>query len=218
MKDKFIEIYKENIRRPGAEKLLTWLESSDFFEAPASTRFHLSKPGGLVEHSVHVYERLLKLYKVEKANPAYPGTQYLPADEELESIAICGLLHDICKVGCYKSEPKNQKTYDPEKVKKAQKWQIKHDALGDFIWETVMGYKFDEDFVYGHGEKSVYIASAFMKLTREEAVAIRFHMGPWQEGEKQNAGKVFEQCSLAALLHIADMMATYLDEADNEEG
>ena len=67
MKDKFIEIYKENIRRPGAEKLLTWLESSDFFEAPASTRFHLSRPGGLVEHSVHVYERLLRLYKVEKA-------------------------------------------------------------------------------------------------------------------------------------------------------
>ena len=218
MKDKFIEIYKENIRRPGAEKLLTWLESSDFFEAPASTRFHLSRPGGLVEHSVHVYERLLKLYKVEKANPAYPGTPYIPTVEEMESIAICGLLHDICKVGCYKSEPKNQKTYDPEKVKKAQKWQIKHDALGDFIWETVMGYKFDEDFVYGHGEKSVYIASAFMKLTREEAVAIRFHMGPWQDGEKQNAGKAFEQCSLAALLHIADMMATYLDEADNEEG
>lgn len=106
-------------------------------------------------------------------------------------------MHDICKVGCYKSEPKNQKTYDPEKVKKAQKWQIKHDALGDFIWETVMGYKFDEDFVYGHGEKSVYIVSAFMKLTREEAVAIRFHMGPWQDGEKQNAGKAFEQCSIA---------------------
>ena len=218
MKDKFIEIYKENIRRPGAEKLLTWLESSDFFEAPASTRFHLSRPGGLVEHSVHVYERLLRLYKVEKANPAYPGTPYLPTDEELESIAICGLLHDICKVGCYKSEPKNQKTYDPEKVKKAQKWQIKHDALGDFIWETVMGYKFDEDFVYGHGEKSVYIVSAFMKLTREEAVAIRFHMGPWQDGEKQNAGKAFEQCSIAALLHVADMMATYLDEVDDEEG
>ena len=218
MKDKFIEIYKENIRRPGAEKLLTWLESSDFFEAPASTRFHLSRPGGLVEHSVHVYECLLKLYKVEKANPAYPGTPYLPTDEELESIAICGLLHDICKVGCYKSEPKNQKTYDPEKVKKAQKWQIKHDAIGDFIWETVMGYKFDEDFVYGHGEKSVYIVSAFMKLTREEAVAIRFHMGPWQDGEKQNAGKAFEQCSIAALLHIADMMATYLDEVDDEEG
>ena len=81
-----------------------------------------------------------------------------------------------------------------------------------------MGYKFDEDFVYGHGEKSVYIVSAFMKLTREEAVAIRFHMGPWQDGEKQNAGKAFEQCSIAALLHIADMMATYLDEVDDEEG
>ena len=109
MKDKFIEIYKENIRRPGAEKLLTWLESSDFFEAPASTRFHLSRPGGLVEHSVHVYERLLKLYKVEKANPAYPGTPYIPTVEEMEFIAICGLLHDICKANFYAVEMRNRK-------------------------------------------------------------------------------------------------------------
>lgn len=210
MKEQFIKIYKENIHRPGADKLLAWLESSDFFEAPASTRFHLCRPGGLVEHSVHVYERLRMLYSIEHEEPDFPSGI---AEEAEETIAICGLLHDICKVGCYKHEPKNKKTYDPEKVKAAQKWQIKHDSLGDFIWESVMEYKFDEDFVYGHGEKSVYIASAYMKLTREEAVAIRFHMGPWQDGEKQNVGKAFEKCSLAVLLHIADMQATYLDEA-----
>ena len=210
MKEQFIKIYKENIHRPGADKLLAWLESSDFFEAPASTRFHLCRPGGLVEHSVHVYERLRMLYSIEHEEPDFPSGI---AEEVEETIAICGLLHDICKVGCYKHEPKNKKTYDPEKVKAAQKWQIKHDSLGDFIWESVMEYKFDEDFVYEHGEKSVYIASAYMKLTREEAVAIRFHMGPWQDGEKQNVGKAFEKCSLAVLLHIADMQATYLDEA-----
>lgn len=214
MKEQFIKIYKENIHRPGAEKLLAWLENSDFFEAPASTRFHLCRPGGLVEHSVHVYERLRELYSNELARNM-DGPVILP-DEDEEKIAVCGLLHDICKVGCYKFEPKNKKTYDPEKVKSAQKWQVKHDALGDFIWESVMEYKFDEDFVYGHGEKSVYIASAYMKLTREEAVAIRFHMGPWQDGEKQNVGKAFEKCSLAALLHIADMQATYLDEVDDD--
>ncbi len=100
MKEKFIEIYRENIARPGADKLLAWLETTDFFEAPASTRFHLSRPGGLVEHSVHVYERLLKLYISEKTEPGQPGL-YFPMAEELETIAICGLLHDLCKANFY---------------------------------------------------------------------------------------------------------------------
>lgn len=100
MKDRFIEIYNQNISRPGADKLLAWLETTDFFEAPASTRFHLSRPGGLVEHSLHVYDRLLKLYTFEKTEPGQPGT-YFPMAEELETIAICGLLHDICKANFY---------------------------------------------------------------------------------------------------------------------
>jgi len=212
MKDRFVEIFSSNIKRPGADKLLEWLERSDFFEAPASTRFHLSEPGGLVKHSVHVYERLREAYKNEKArNTAEPVSL---TKEEEEKIAICGLLHDVCKVDTYKKEPKNQKTYDPEKVNAAQKWQVKHDSIGDYIWETVMGYKFDDQLPYGHGEKSVYIISGFMRLTREEALAIRWHMGPWQDGEKQNAGSAFEKCKLAVLAHLADMQATYLDESE----
>ena len=202
MKDKFIEIYKENIRRPGAEKLLTWLESSDFFEAPASTRFHLSRPGGLVEHSVHVYERLLKLYKVEKANPAYPGTPYIPTVEEMEFIAICGLLHDICKANFYAVELRNRKN---------EKGQ----------WEKYPFYVVNDQLPYGHGEKSVYIISGFMKLTREEAMAIRWHMGFSDNDFKAggfSGGNAFEKFTLAVLTHIADLQATYLDEVDDEEG
>lgn len=212
MKEVFLEIYKDNIKRPGADKLLDWLEGSDFFEAPASTRFHLSRPGGLVEHSVHVYERLRELYTNELARNS--NGPVILSDEEEETLAICGLLHDLCKVGIYKKEPKNQKTYDSEKVKKAQKWQIKHDDMGDFIWETVMGYKFDDQLPYGHGEKSVYIISGFMKLSREEAFAIRYHMGAWQEAEKQNAGNAFNMFPLAVMTHVADMQATYLDEKE----
>lgn len=106
-----------------------------------------------------------------------------------ETIAICGLLHDLCKVGCYQKEPKNQKTYDPTKVGQAQRYQIKHDDLGDFIWETVMAYKFDDPMPYGHGEKSVYIVSSFMKLTREESFAIRYHMGPWGNEDQNGPSK-----------------------------
>ena len=179
MKEQFIEIFNDHIKRPGASSLLAWLEKSDFFASPASTCFHLSEPGGLAKHSIHVYERLRELYSNELARNT-DGPVIL-SDEDEEKIAICGLLHDICKVGCYKQEPRNQKTYDPEKVK-----------------------------------KSVYIASAYIKLTREEAVAIRFHMAAWQDGEKQNAGKAFERYSLAVMLHIADLQATYLDEVEQD--
>lgn len=212
MKEYFTEIYNEHIRREGAKELYNWLEKSSFFEDPASTRFHLSRPGGLVEHSVHVYERLRELYTNELARNS--NDSVVLSDEEEETLAICGLLHDLCKVGIYKKEPKNQKTYDPEKVKKAQKWQVKHDDMGDFIWETAMGYKVDDQLPYGHGEKSAYIISAFMRLSREEAFAIRYHMGAWQDGEKQNAGNAFNMFPLAVMTHLADMQASYLDEKE----
>ena len=92
MKEKFIEIYNENIKRAGADKLLEYLQTTDFFDAPASTRFHLSRPGGLVEHSIHVYERLKKLYMDNPLEAQFPWM----TDVEDETIAICGLLHDVC--------------------------------------------------------------------------------------------------------------------------
>lgn len=213
MKDHFIDIYKARIQREGSDKLLAWLESSDFFAAPASTRYHLCREGGLCEHSIHVYERLQELYLTEKVRGGL-----LPelTDQEEETIAIVGLLHDICKVGVYRQEPKNVKTYEPEKVKAAQKWQIKKDGMGEFIWETVMGYTFDDPVPFGHGEKSVYIASGFMRLTREEAFAIRFHMGPDKDGWK-DVGNAFSLFPLAVLTYAADMMATYLDENEKEQ-
>lgn len=211
LKERFVGIYTGTIKRPGADKLLEWLEKTDFFEAPASSRFHLSCPGGLLEHSLNVYDRLRNLFFEEFCTGE--ENRELTAEEQ-ESIAICSLLHDLCKVDVYKKEFRNQKTYDPEKVAKAEKWQIKNDAGGKFIWEAVETYKFQDDMPYGHGEKSVYIISGFMRLTREEAFAVRYHMGPWQEGEKRNAGDTFGKYTLALLTHMADMMATYIDETE----
>lgn len=199
MKDKFIEIYNQNISRPGADKLLAWLETTDFFEAPASTRFHLSRPGGLVEHSLHVYDRLLKLYTFEKTEPGQPGT-YFPMAEELETIAICGLLHDICKANFYAVEMRNRKN-----------------ELGQ--WEKYPFYVVNDQLPYGHGEKSVYIISGFMRLTREEAMAIRWHMGFSDNDFKAggfSVGNAFEKFPLALLTHMADLQATYLDERKDD--
>ena len=209
MKEEFIQIFKDNIKRDGADDLLAWLEKSTFFSDPASTKHHLSEPGGLCRHSLNVYYRLKQFAEAE----AEHDIKYAGISDE--TIAICGLLHDLCKVGCYQKEPKNQKTYDPAKVGQAQRYQIKHDDLGDFIWETVMAYKFDDPMPYGHGEKSVYIASSFMKLTREESFAIRYHMGPWGNEDQNGPSKAFEMYPLALFTHFADMAATKLDEKED---
>ena len=208
MKDTFLSIYETTITRAGSDKLKEWLIQSRFFDDPASANHHLAVNGGLCIHSINVYRRLKWLCEMEALqNPGF----VMPS---AETIAIIGLLHDLCKEGTYTQEPKNQKTYDPEKVAAAFFKERKKDSIGEFIWETVMKYTSDDKMPFGHGEKSVYIIQSFMKLTREEAFAIRYHMGAWQDGEKQNAGKAFEMYELAMLLHMADEFATFVDEKE----
>ena len=195
MKDRFIGLYQQLITRPGADKLLAWLGTTDFFEAPASTRFHLSHPGGLVEHSIHVYHRLHDLFVSERQNRENDPFIEL-SDNEEETIAICGLLHDICKANFYAVEMRNRKNEQGQ-------------------WEKYPFYVVNDQLPYGHGEKSVYIISGFMKLTREEAMAIRWHMGFSDNDFKAggfSVGNAFEKFPLALLTHMADLQATYLDE------
>lgn len=194
MKDKFIKAYTENITRSGADKLLAWIESSDFFTAPASTRFHLSSPGGLLEHSLHVFERM-KAICVNEATIT-PGFN----EPSMETIAVCGLLHDICKANFYAVEMRNRKNDQGR-------------------WEQYPFYVVDDKLPYGHGEKSVYIISGFMRLSREEAMAIRWHMGFSDndfQGGGYSVGNAFDKFPLAVLLHIADLQATYLDETGDK--
>ena len=211
-KERFIAVFEKNITRSGAKELLNYIENeTDFFEAPASTRFHLSVPGGLCEHSLHVYSRTREMYKSEKgAN--------LTAEEE-EKLAIIALLHDLCKTNFYITEMRNQKTYDAEKVRKASPWDVKHDANGDFIWETVPKYGVFDSFPYGHGEKSVVLIEKFINLTDEEKICIRWHMGFSDDTFKGGSGTVgnaFNMFPLAAILHTADILASYLDEGDTK--
>ena len=154
MREKFIEIYKKHILRFGAEELLEFLINSDFFTAPASSKYHLAIPGGLCQHSVNVYEQLRDqfLHYIEKGY----GFTTLTLEQE-QTIAICGLLHDICKVNYYTPVKKSRKTG-------------KMLPNGKPEWEDYMGYDVEDKLPYGHGEKSVYIISGFMKLTREEAM------------------------------------------------
>ncbi|MGN1133485.1 MAG: hydrolase [Oscillospiraceae bacterium] len=189
LKDEFVTIYKENITRPGSDKLLNYLlsENSDFFTAPASTRYHGAYEGGLCEHSINVYKCLKEYLARDRVKEDY-GLDYSD-----ESVAIVALLHDLCKVNLYKTSYRNAKN-----------------EMG--VWEKVPYYEYHDMLPYGHGEKSVYIISGFMRLTRDEAFAIRWHMGFSGEENKNTIGKALEMYPLALAAHIADMEATFLME------
>lgn len=180
-KERFLELCS-TIKRDGIDNLLKWLEDSDFYSAPASSRFHGSCEGGLLEHSLNVYDELQRLLA------AYPEVT-LPRGD---SAIIVAFFHDLCKVNMYIAEKRSRK----------------NDA-GQ--WETYDAYTIDEKFHYGgHGSKSVFILQNYIKLTAEEATAINCHMGCW-DGNK-DVGAAFEQFPLAWLLHVADEGATYIKE------
>ena len=140
MQNEFVKLYKKYIKRRGADKLLSYLVNNGFLEAPASTKYHGSYEGGLVEHSVNVMNRLMR--------------REILRDYTKETLAIAGLLHDVCKLDNYiKQETDGKETYEYNK----------------------------NAFPAGHGEKSIFLIQRFMNLTDEEILAIRWHMGAFVE-------------------------------------
>ena len=161
-------------------------DSCDFFRAPASTRYHGSYEGGLLAHSLNVYDNLCDYLARNRVKDVF-GFSY-PA----ESIAIAALLHDLCKVNFYVESTRNVKE--------------------NGVWKAVPYYSIDDKLPYGHGEKSVYIASGYMKLTRDEAFAIRYHMGFSGPEDVNSIGSALEMFPLAFALYVADMEAAYFLE------
>ena len=188
IKQEFITIYNENIKREGADKLLDYLANrSDFFTAPASTRFHCCYEGGLAQHSLNVYRCLVEYLARDRVKELYK----LSYSEE--TAAVVALLHDICKTDIYVRDFRNVKN-----------------ERG--VWEKVPIYRTEDKLPYGHGEKSVYMISGFMRLSREEAMAIRWHMGFSGTEDNNLVGRALETYPLAFALSTADMEATYFLE------
>ena len=156
-REEFLRIFDEKITREGAAELRAYLTESDFFQAPASMRYHCAYAGGLCEHSINVYRRLLRHVEDEY------GSDYQKIVPD-ESIAICGLLHDVCKVNFYRADFRN--------VKENGEWVRKP----CFVREEL--------FPFGHGEKSVFIVNRFLRLTGAEAMAINWHMGGFDSRAK----------------------------------
>ena len=193
-KEEFIPIFNENIKSEGADKLLDFLENkSDFFTAPASTRYHNAFEGGLLRHSLNVYKCLVAYLERGRVKDLYK------LEASAETAAIVALLHDLCKVNIYRFSYRNSK----------------NDKTGQ--WEKVPFYEIHDTLPYGHGEKSVYMISGFMRLTREEAMAIRWHMGFSGTEDNGTVGKALEMFPLAFALSVADMEAAYFMEGKDPD-
>lgn len=186
--EEFCSIFREKITREGSDRLLGWLATTDFFTAPASTKFHCACEFGLVQHSINVYQVMRERYFEE-------------GDSE-ETFALCGLLHDVCKAQFYKVSTRN----------------VKNDETG--AWEKKPYYSIEDAFPYGHGEKSVFLIERFVRLKPAEAVAIRWHMGSFDDAAKGGSFAVsnaYDRYPLAVKLHLADLEATYLREHGTSE-
>ncbi len=183
-KQEFIDIYTAHIKREGAAQLLEWMQKTDFFTAPASSRFHCACEQGLVMHSISVYKTMMEKH-------------FDPSKGNDESFAVCALLHDLCKAQFYKVSTRN----------------VKNEETGQ--WEKKPYYAVEDQFPYGHGEKSVYLIERFMRLKTSEAVAIRWHMGGFDDAAKSGGFSIsaaYEKYPLAVKLHLADLESTYLRE------
>jgi hypothetical protein len=180
MEEEFVNLLKST-KREGIDKLIEFLKKTDFFKAPASTRFHGSFEGGLLEHSMKVYEILKEKVK----------TSVIKINISEESIILIALLHDICKANFYKVDYRNAKN-----------------ELG--VWEKVPYYTVNDTIPYGHGEKSVMMITEYIKLSPEEKYSIRWHMGYTEPKELYTTiGEAYKKYPIALLTHEADLEATY---------
>ena len=197
-KQRFIDLCNEHIHREGLDKVLAYLEKSDFYTAPSSTRFHLNEDGGLCLHSMNVFEAACKIYN-EMAKPAIVnGTSSFTEEVNMESIAIATLFHDLCKIKLY---------HKTERWKKDDKNR----------WVSYPGYEVKDDFPLGHGEKSCLMLSWYMRLKPEEMLAIRWHMGMFDMGEsgtplRMSFFSATDKSPLVSIVHAADFLTSNLWE------
>lgn len=191
-KSTFIDICKNNITREGIDKLMQYLEETDFYTAPASTKYHGSYPGGLLAHSLNVY------YELQNYIRYIYGTNTCPWSNE--TLAIVSLFHDLCKINRYIITTKN----------------VKDPTTGQ--WEKQNVYAYNTDYIsMGHGSKSLAIILSHISLTEEEQNAIYWHMGAYDLGNYNTVADLsnsFTKNSLAFALHMADMTTTYVTEND----
>lgn len=181
------------VKREGADRLMAFIRKSDMYAAPASTRFHLSVTGGLLQHSLNVLDALrANLTENEDGTYTYDVAGCPVVNVTEESVIIMALLHDICKTYFYTTETRNRKVNGK--------------------WEQYEAFAVDDKIPYGHGEKSVMMIEEYMKLLPIERYAIRWHMG-YTESDVLSLNNAIDKYPMIWALHSADTQASHFMES-----
>jgi len=190
MRDKFNWLVDLKIKRPGIKDLMKYLATTDFYEAPCSKLYHLNVKGGLVTHSLNVCEALERF------------TLQYDLGVDKESRTLVSLFHDLCKVNFYIRGTRN----------------VKNERTGQ--WEKEVIWKIEDQFPMGHGEKSLAILQRFLPLTEAEALAVRWHMGPWilDTNDSYALNEAIRKVPLVGALILADQEATYFMDKIKPKG
>lgn len=162
---------------------ISWLKSTDFYEAPASTRYHESFKGGLLYHTLEVVNNVTRLMRVDQFKT------YI----NLEDAILVALVHDWCKINLYESYFKN----------------VKNEETGQ--WDKVEAFRLRKTpyTCFGHGVSSMILAQKFFDLSTAQCLAIRWHMG-WcrvcddEMNELQQANEMYP---IVHLLQFADQLS-----------
>lgn len=188
------------INRPGIDKLMDYVRKSDFYKAPASTKYHLSVPGGLLQHSLNVLDALRGILthnsSEEENRWDYDVAGHTVASISDESLTIIALFHDICKTYFYKE---GFRWYKDDQNK----------------WQQAPTFEIDDKMPLGHGDKSAMIIKQYMELTSPEMYAIWWHMGITDGGDIRQFGQAIDKYPIIYALHTADMMASHFMEAND---
>ncbi len=212
-KKRYLELINSiTIKDADLKGLNNWLEKSDFFIAPATLRYHGSYPGGLCEHSLNVYDNLVKLASIfatrfepqwdtdAQGNPIKETLRTVEVNQySADTLKIVALMHDIGKTNIFTTYKRNVKNEETGKWEQKQEYKVKEAS---------------ERFIYGnHEQNSEFIAHTFFPLSVEESSAILNHLGGMGADSAQMiAPIVYSKYSLALLLHMADLIACYIDE------
>lgn len=197
-KERYLSLISQ-LTEGNVQGLIDWLNNSDFFTAPASTKYHCSYAGGLCEHSLHVYDNLVFL-----------ANSYRPGMFDNNTLIVAALLHDLAKVNFYEPEIKNKKVYNEN--------GSKHDNMGKFDWVAINGWKVrevDQRFLGGeHGFNSMILANQFIPMDYQILLSIlHHHVGIGEAKQLTDLSGILNRYPLVSLLHTADFLSTFQTEA-----
>lgn len=196
--DRF-EAEMAKVQRPGMDKLMAYIRKSDFYRAPASTKYHLSCEHGLLQHSLNVLDALRGMLIMNAEGKwEYRVAEQVVDTLDDENVIIMALLHDLCKTYFYSTSTRNAKN---EKTGK---------------WEKIPFYTVKDRMPLGHGCKSAMLAMQYIELTNKEMYGIWWHMGYTDGQDVMALNNAIDQHPIIWALHTADMMASRMMEADTD--